>query len=594
MQSKDTATNLVDLFELNATEFEHKIALRIDRKGSMQSWTWHAVWREINYTAQFFDEIGIQAQSKVAIWSANSPEWCFSDIASMVLGAISVPIYTTLAAEEIGYILNHSQSRLLVVDDPEKLKKIDSILHECDQVWAIVLLFGEYEIQNPQAKQKLYKWDGRPTEFSNKFKSIIKTCDMPATIIYTSGTTGRAKGVVLTHQNFMHNVRQVYAGLPIYSSDKHLSFLPLSHVFERMCGYYLMAYVGAEISYAASIDTVIDDAQKYEPTFLLAVPRFYEKVWNVIKQKISIAPKWKKALFAWSLKIGGQIAEAEQSKKSVSILNKIQHGIAYILIFKKMRALFGGHLRFAVSGGAALEAEIGDFFRSIGLLILEGYGLTETSPVIAMNRINAYRFGSVGLPLADVEVKIGLDDEILTKSKSVMKGYYHNDEATRLAIQNDWFHTGDQGRIDQDGFLMITGRIKEIIVLSGGKKMCPVRIEALMEKTDCISKCVLYGEGKNFLTALILPDFNYFLNHYEINSDNDESRQAILSNKETKVIVQKAIDEIHKHIAPFEQIKYFEFIKRDFTIEDGELTPTLKLKRNIVADKYGALLDHYY
>ncbi|MFT5206551.1 MAG: long-chain acyl-CoA synthetase [Candidatus Omnitrophota bacterium] len=594
MSLNDNATSLVDLFESNAAEFEKKLALRIDRDGSVQSWTWYAVWQEINYTAQLFCNIGLQPQCKVGIWAANSPEWCFSDVASMLLGAVSVPIYTTLAPEEIVYILNHSQSRLLVVDDIEKLEKIDSVLHQCEQVWAIVLLRGDYKIKNPQAKQKVYKWNERPNQFADKFKSINRGGDSAATIIYTSGTTGRAKGVVLTHANFLHNVQEVCKGLPIHTSDKHLSFLPLCHVFERMCGYYLMAYVGADISYASSIETVIDDAKKYEPTFLLAVPRFYEKVFNGIKLKIGAAPNWKKALFAWSLNIGGQIADCKLGNKPVSISLKVKHFIAHVLIFKKIRALFGGHLRFGVSGGAPLDADIGDFFKSIGLLILEGYGLTETSPVIAMNRINAYRFGTVGLPLEGVDVKIGVNDEILTKSESVMQGYYHNDDATKLAIEDGWFHTGDQGRIDEDGFLVITGRIKEIIVLSGGKKMCPVRIEVLMEKSDCITKCVLYGDGKNFLTALILPDFDYFLKLYGINSADDKSRQDILSNKETRTIIQNAIDEIHKDIAPFEQIKYFEFIERDFTIEDGELTPTLKLKRNVVADKYGSLLDQHY
>jgi long-chain acyl-CoA synthetase len=580
--------HLAQIFSNNASIHSGRKAIQFKRDGQIQSLSWSEVWTKVLQVASLFNRIGLQPNMKVAISSANCLEWLCSDIAALTLGAVTVPIYPTLAGPEMSYILSDSGSRILVVQDEQMLGRLDKHWSELDQVWAIVLLHGDPRLCHTKIPKKVFSIQEAWNESIVDIAPIINAklaqdaFKNTATIIYTSGTTGFPKGVMLTHENFLKNCEWVLGALPLTSADVHLSFLPLSHVFERMCGYYLMAMAGAQICYAESIDKAAENAKEFKPTFLLGVPRFYEKIHAKIMDRAESARGLKKRMFDWALEVGALRAACLKSRASIPLGLQIQCALAESLVYKKIKANFGGRVRFFVSGGAALVPNIAEFFLKIGLLIVEGYGLTETSPVIAFNRVDHFKFGTVGLPLKEIQVRISDEGEILTKSACVMTGYYHKPDETAGALRDGWFHTGDMGEIDNDGFLKITGRIKELIVLSGGKKVSPQRIEEYFEECEYIQRCVLYGEGKNFLTAFIVPDLDNLKKNSEFNGANAEA------------IIQQSINRIHARLANFQQIKYFKILPKDFSLEEGELTPTLKIKRSVVCKKYGPLLEPFY
>jgi long-chain acyl-CoA synthetase len=373
-------------------------------------------------------------------------------------------------------------------------------------------------------------------------------------------------------------------------SEVHLSFLPLCHVFERTCGYYLMALIGATIAYAETMDTVPENIREIHPTFLLGVPRFYEKVRARVLEAVQKASPLKKGLFAWASELGRKRRMGE----GLGLLNTLLLPAAHALVYRKFKKGLGGNLRFCVSGSAALPKEIAEFFCDLGVMVYEGYGLTETSPVISANRQGRWKFGSVGLPLRDVEVKIAQDGEILTRSACLMKGYWNKPAETAEVLREGWFHTGDLGRLDADGFLFITGRKKELICTSGGKKVSPRPIEELLEMDPFILRCVLYGEGKKFITALIVPRQEELAAYAAAQKIAGDDYAALLKNKKIHEFLDGRIQEAQKDLAPYERIKYFALLEHDFTQSAGELTPTLKVKREVVQNRYKDLLLPFY
>lgn len=596
-----TPRNLVQIFADNAAEAPAREALSFFQNDTIVSLDWSAVWSRILATAAGLKELGFQKGMKLAIWSTNRPEWVASDVAALLLGGASVPIYATLAPTEIRYILADASARILVVENPELLARLDPVLHECPELWAIVLMEGAYAIQNPEARQKkvvsLNDLMHAPTLLTADIQDRILAIhgSDTATLIYTSGTTGFPKGVILTHDNFLSNMGAVVRSLPLTSADTHLSFLPLSHVFERTCGYYLMCMARAKIVYARSINTVAEDALKARPTFLMAVPRFYEKVHTKIYDKMLKASKPRKALAAWVMKVGRRATERRSRPNGkLGIGLALACALGEKLAYKKIRDSLGGRIRFCVSGGAPLAAEQAQFFAGLGILILEGYGLTETSPVISFNRVNHYKFGTVGRVVDNIEVKISAEGEILVKGPSVMKGYHHKAEETAEALKDGWFHTGDLGAIDADGFLKITGRIKELIVLSGGKKVASAMVEKEYETAPYVERCVLYGEGHHFLTALIVPKFDELERAAKEADRSFSTRKQLVADAWTRALIEPGIQAVRERLAPYEQIKYFAILDRDFTVEDGELTPTLKARRKIICSKFAPLVEPFY
>lgn len=597
----DAPKNLAQIFADNARVAPARVALSsFDKEGGLTSLNWNDVWAAARAACAGLGRLGLQRGMKVAIWSGNRPEWVAADIGALLAGGVTVPVYVTLAASEIRYILCDASARILVVENAELLARLDPVLHECPELWGIVLIEGEYKVRNPQSRQtvttlsELLKGEPCSETEAGDLLSQLKGGNT-ATIIYTSGTTGFPKGVVLTHDNFLSNMKAVISSLPLSSEDTHLSFLPLCHVFERMCGYYLMCMARARIVYARSINTVAEDALKARPTFLMAVPRFYEKVHAKIYEKMLKASPLRKALAAWVMRVG-RAANVKRSKPG----GRLGPGLALAyalgdrLAYRKIRESLGGRIRFCISGGAPLAPEQAQFFAGLGILILEGYGLTETSPVISFNRVDHYKFGTVGLPLDNIEVRISDIGEILVKGPSVMQGYYHKPEETAAAIRDGWFHTGDLGAIDAEGFLKITGRIKELLVLSGGKKIATAALEKEYETAPLVERCVLYGEGHHFLTALIVPKFEELERLAAGKGAAGTPRKELIALPWAREAIEQQVQTVRDRVAPFEQIKYFALLERDFTVEDGELTPTLKARRKIITAKYAPLLEPFY
>ncbi len=508
--------------------------------------------------------LGITSGEKVAILSENRPEWLVGDLALNKLGAISIPIHTTANRQLIEHILRDSVSGFLIVS-AELFQKNAVIINAVEGLKKIILISeDDHGVAGHLEKFVLFK-NLINKEFSSH-EYYLNDNDL-ASIIYTSGTTGEAKGVMLSNHNFLSNVEAAGRRIKILPTDKFLSFMPLSHVLERTAGSYTPILNGAAIAYAENIKKVVDNLKEVKPTIMISVPKILEKMYEQIINGIKGKNVLVKKFFFWSLKRKG---------KSLSGL------AADKLIYRKIRRVLGGRLRFAVSGGASLDEKILRFFKHIGIKIMEGYGLTETSPVVSVNALDDYKIGTVGRPLDGVEVKIAFDKEILVKGDNVMLGYWHNQEATKEVMAEDgWFKTGDLGFLDLNNFLTIIGRKKEIIVTSNGKNVAPEKIENIINLSPYIEQSLLVGHRKSFLAALIVPDKQAIENKFGAGANLTE-------------IINKEINKVNEHLMFYERIKKFHFLERPFTIENDELTPTLKVRRKIIEARYKKLIDQLY
>ena len=539
-------------------------------------------------------ELGIKQDTKVVLLSENRPEWHVVDFACHLLGAVGVPIFPTLISEQIEYIVNNSEAELIVVSNSPQAAKIGKIKDEIKKVKNVIafeqeaakegILFFETVLQNGREQ------DDR--DFYDKAIKLAKP-DAIATIIYTSGTTGIPKGVMLSHRNFVSNVLDALDMIEITPQDKCLSFLPLSHAFERMLDYAYF-YAGATIVYSAHNDNVAQDLEKTGPTIMAAVPRFYEKVKAKIEAKAAADGGLKKKIFDWAIKVGGEKGKYILQGKRGGLLLNLKYGLADKLVLSKIQAKTGGNLKYFVSGGAPLSAEVARFFFAAGLRILEGYGLTETSPVLAVNPYQKPKFGTVGKILRNVEIKVAEDGEILAKGPNIMMGYYRMPDETDEVMIDGWFHTGDIGTVDEENYLSITDRKKQLIVTSVGKKIAPQHIEKEVENARHIEQVLLIGDKRNFISALIVPDFeNLTLFAKENNLITDKPAELI---KEQAVIdlIQKEVDERQQHFSNYEKIRKFTLLPQAFTIESGLLTPTMKIKRKVVLEEFADLIEAMY
>jgi long-chain acyl-CoA synthetase len=557
------------------------------------SWTEWA--DQVKWTALGISTIGVKRGDRVAILSENCPEWAIADLAILSLGAIVVPLYFTSSTPEIEYILENAGVEVLFVSSSAQLERITSLLTK--NVLRHVIVFESIPCHGKVLhldviKEKGKKEESAQREFISSLQSV--SSDEVATLIYTSGTTGPPKGVMLTHKNFISNYLACHKRIHVSETDTALSFLPLSHVFERLAGYYFLIFHGVQIAYAENMQTVPDDIQLVKPTLSAAVPRFYEKVYARILEKVDAGPALAKHLFYWALKVGKARSRYVFEKKSLPLGLALQFALAKALVFKKIKNKLGGRLRFFISGGAPLSKELAEFFYAAGILILEGYGLTETSPVISVNAPDAFRFGTVGKPLDKVEVKIASDGEILVRADSVMKGYYKNPKATEEVMAEGWFHTGDIGLIDPDGFLKITDRKKDIIVTSGGKNVSPQNIENLLLGDRLFSQVVVLGDKRNYLVALIALNKDEVLRYAEQLKIDSRDWKKLLAEPEIYEWVEFRIKEKTKDLAPYEQIKYFALLERELSQESGEMTPTLKIRRKIIMEKYSDIIEGLY
>lgn len=588
------------MFLDRAARYSQKMALSAKnlQSGRYESISWND-WKDaVVSTALGLYALGIRHGGHVGILSENRPEWTFADLATLSLGASVVPVYPTCTLEDTAYILNHAEVEVLFVSNSEQLAKALQLKDGCGSLRKIVC-FDDFCTQSAQTVSlKFLMEKGRKTGLNNPdlfFQCIeqVQSEDV-ATLIYTSGTTGRPKGVMLTHRNFIENYSAARSVVPLSENDVALSFLPLSHVFERLAGYYFMMAHGAQIAYAENMKTVAEDIQIVRPTVAAAVPRFYEKVYARIHEVVQNGPPIRRALFEWAINAGGRYKSAELKRLNIPFGLKVSYWLASLLVLQKIKRKMGGRIRFFISGGAPLPRYLADFFYAAGVLILEGYGLTETSPVIAVNDAHDFKFGSVGRPLSNALVKISEDGEILTQGPCVMKGYYKNEEQTHEVIRDGWFYTGDIGLIDEEGFLHITDRKKDLIVTSGGKNVAPQNIENILTQSELLEQVVMIGDKRNYIVALIVLNQEEALKRARQEKLVFSSWEDLIASASAAGWVQTILDQKMEGLASYERIKYFSILPKELTQESGELTPTLKVKRRVVMERYKDVIDRLY
>jgi long-chain acyl-CoA synthetase len=544
-------------------------------------------------------ELGLKKNDSVALISENRPEWVYADFAMQMLGIINVPLYPSLTSDSIEYILNDSESKAIIVSTGFQLNKVLKIIKNCKHLKQIII-FNEHEdgdgqsdiITFKQVQEKGKDHKKKNPELLKKTSGEIKENDI-CTIIYTSGTTGEPKGVILTHKNIISNVNAALEIFPITKDDIFLSFLPLCHIFERMAGYYTAFAAGCTIYYAESIEKVATNLHEAKPTLMTSVPRLFERIQSRILKNVESQSVTKQKIFYWALEIGRQFVAAKK-KGSVPLVLSAKHKIADKLVFKKLRERTGGRLRFFISGGAALSKELGEFFESAGIQIVEGYGLTESSPVIAANRPDDYKFGTVGKPLPGVEVKIASDGEILARGPNIMKGYYKKTKETEETVIDGWLHTGDIGVFDSEGFLMITDRKKHLFKTSAGKYIAPTPIENIFLSSKYIDQFVLIGDRRMFLSALIVPDYEALKEYADAHKISYASESELTSNEKIYKLIEDDMSKLQKKLANYERVRKFALLDKPFTIETGEITPSLKIKRKVVEEKYNYLIEQMY
>lgn len=543
--------------------------------------------------------LGLKKGDRVALISENRPEWVVSDIAIHTLGGVDVPVYPTLTAKQIEFIFNDANIRFAIVSNQFQLNKVKKIFSEVKTLEKVIVLsdknveFDERILGYNAVRESGSQFLKKNPDYFKKNKTQVSPNDM-LTIIYTSGTTGNPKGVILTHSNLVSNITSSASFMPVDDHDVFLSFLPLCHSFERMAGYYTAMSCGATIAYAESVETVRDNLAEVHPTIMTSVPRLFERIYNRIKNQVESAPAARRKIFNWAIKVGSDYAKAKKSGR-ISINLSLQHRIADKIVFHKLKTATGGRIKYFVSGGAALGREYGEFFEAVGLQIIEGYGLTESSPVISANRLDDYKFGSVGKPIPGVEVKIASDGEILARGPNIMTGYWNNKKATEEAIDKDgWLHTGDIGIFDADGFLVITDRKKHMFVSSGGKNIYPQPIEGMFLQSKYIDQFVLIGDRRMFLSALIVPDFDAVREYADRNKISYTNDEDLVSKEEIYHIIDKEVATLQKDLSNYERVRKFVLLSKPLSLEGGEMTPTLKMRRNIIEEKYQNLIEEMY
>jgi long-chain acyl-CoA synthetase len=595
-----TETSMGAVFQNRVQQYGDKTLVMYKNKGVWENISWNKLNEMVRNLGLFLINRGVQPGDKVALFSPNRYEWWLADLAIISVGGVNVPIYATNSAEESRYIIDNSDAKKCFVGTKEHMNKIIKAKEKLPNLGEIII-FDELESPVPGVitLSDALK-EGTAATNRDDFDNRIKPINMEdvATIIYTSGTTGNPKGVMLTHKNFVSNVNQLNAVDPDFLSGDHtfLSFLPLAHSLERTVGYYAAIFLGHKVAFAESTEKLLENFGEIRPTFLVSVPRIYEKVHSGITAKVAGAPPIKKALFNWAMGIAKENLPYICNNKERTGWFAFKYNLADKLIFSKLKAALGmDKLQGAMSGGGPLSVSDAEFFLGMGIRVLEGFGLTETTPVTNGNRPKHIKPGTVGPALKDTIIKIGEDGEILIKGPQVMKGYYKNEAATKEAFTPDgFFRTGDIGEIDKDGYMKITGRIKDLIVTSGGKNISPQNIENTLVTSSFIEQVAVIGDNRKYLSALIVPSFASLEKWAEQNNITFKDRTDLISNPEVQKLFEKEIDEQMKDYARVEQIRKFTLLEKEWSQDTGELTPTLKVKRKIINQKYGSQIESMY
>ncbi|MCK6620922.1 MAG: long-chain fatty acid--CoA ligase [Calditrichaceae bacterium] len=592
-------SSLSEMFFTTCRKFSERTGILYKEEGGYQPLKFKEIQAAVASLAGGLISLGVKKGDRVVIFSENCKEWAFFDYAILSLGAISVPIYATLLPKDVEYIINDCEAKIVVVSNLIQFGKLLEIEKGIRNVEKYVLI-DPAGVNHPKAipLERFYEigqayLEENPGVVEKSVAGLTRS-DL-ATFIYTSGTTGEPKGVMLTHENFLSNIEASARAIPVTENDTFLSFLPLSHVFERMAGHFFVNHQGAAIAYAESIETVPQNLQEVRPTVMTSVPRLFEKIYARVVGSVEEGSPLKRKLFHWAIGVGRVVTEYRQKNKPLPGGLKIKYAVANKLVFSKLKERVGGRIRFFASGGAPLAKEIGEFFTAAGLMILEGYGLTETSPIITLNRFEKFKFGSVGTRLDNVEVKIAEDGEILTRGPHVMQGYYKKPEETREAIDSEkWLYTGDIGHIDEDGMLVITDRKKNIIVTAGGKNVAPQKMENLLATSRYIDQVLVIGDRRKYCAAIIVPNGEVVGKFAQGKGIAYPSLKELYRNPGVVKLIQSEVDAVNAQCASYEQIKKFILLDQPFSIESGELTPSLKIKRKIVEKNYREEIETLY
>jgi long-chain acyl-CoA synthetase len=550
-------------------------------------------------------QLGLRAGERVALLAESSPEWSITDYAILANGAINVPIYPTQSVDQVEYILRNSGARFLFVSTGKQMRRIKPALDRFRSKERPRLIQFEESPSStnddgPIDLSTLEKLGAeersRQPQLFDQLAAVSKPDDL-ATIIYTSGTTGEPKGVMLTHHNLVFDTLRSGELLSIRPDDVALSFLPLSHVFERTVLYIYM-WFGVRICFARGVETVAEDIKEIRPTVVTAVPRLFERIYATINKRAAEASPFKQKIFRRAIEVGREVAVLKDKGERVPLGLALEHKLMDRLVFTKWRAAVGGQIRFFVAGGAALSPELAYIFLGAGIPILQGYGLTETSPVVSFNRLEANRIGSIGQTIHGVKVRTAEDGELLVQGDNVMQGYYQMPEETERVLQRYddgvWFHTGDIGTIEADGFIRITDRKKDLIKTSLGKYIAPQLIENLIRGIPMVEQVVVVGNARKFPAALIVPAFDALRAYARtLNLETKDTRELV-SHPRIVEYFRKKVDEVTKDLAPHEKIKKIALLDREFSIEGGELTPTLKVRRKFVEEKHREVINALY
>lgn len=577
---------LISLFEAQARG-NARPALRSKKAGSWETVSfqeWRARSRRL---ATFLISAGIAPHDRVAIFATTRREWVIADAAVLYCGAVTVPVYASLIGDQAAYIVGHAEAKILVAEDAAYVKRIlDASAATITNLDRIVLFDGDASSLPQKIAEKCVKWsDALAHENSPEDEARIDervahtTPDDLATLMYTSGTTGPPKGAMLTHDNFVFETDTLLRALHVTHDDEGLLFLPMAHIFAKIL-IALQMRVGYVVSFAESVPKTMDNALEVNPTFFPSVPRLYEKIFAVANDTAAKAGGLKKKIFDWAFSIGKKAARAKVEGRPMGPIFALEHAIAKKLVLGKVRARFGNRIRFAITGGAPLAEELCVWFHAAGVEVLEGYGLTETTAGSTLTKFGALKFGTVGKAVDGLEVKLAPDGEVLMRGRAVMKGYFKKPEDTKEAIDEEgYFHSGDIGVFDADGFLKITDRKKDLIVTAGGKNVAPQNIENLLKQAPLVSQAVVLGDRKPYLVALITLDAD---------------AAGRVAKEDVQRLVQADVDAVNAKLSKHETVKKFAILPNDFSIESGELTPTLKVKRKVVAEKYASIVDGLY
>ena len=594
----DEPATLVDVFERIARKHKRHDTLNYKKNGKWVSISSEQLLMRARHIAAGLYSIGVRHGDRVALLSESCAEWTLTDAGCILAGAIDVPIYPTLTPPQVRYILKDCGARVLVLQNRQKFDELSDILAECCDIERVVI-FDSEGVSDTHAIT-LEKVEAAGSALEQQQPGLVDklskqtTAEHLATIIYTSGTTGEPKGVMLSHSNLVTNLVDSSGHLQFGEEDTALSVLPLSHVFERQA-MYMYLHQGMAVYYAESLLTIGPNLREVHPTILVGVPRIFEKIYDRIREKAAEKGKLSVAFLAWSVEVARQYARHLNAARPIPVSLKFKHALASKLMFSKWRKAFGGRIRLLLSGGAALPDDLAEIYIGANIPIIQGYGLTETSPVITTSQLDDIRIGTVGHAIPNVEIRIAEDGEIEVRGPNVMQGYYNRPEETQAVFTPDgWFKTGDIGTLDRDGFLRITDRKKELFKTSGGKYISPQPIEQAIKSSRFVSQVVLIGSARKFPSALIVPVWEQLEAYCRLKGIPESSHAELCHNPRIIDLFERQIESLTPDLARYEKIKKIALLEDEFTIEGGELTPTMKVKRRVIDEKYKSLIDRMY